>query len=876
MSLSKFARSTLQINKACGVVEAQTKNRVAEATCRGLRKISSGNNMHNKWYAQLMAKELSKSGRFVKHFTTAGETSYEFKAETKKLLQIVAHSLYTDKEVFIRELISNSSDALEKRRFTQTASIRSVDETIANEAAEIPLHIKVSADAKRNLFIIEDSGIGMNKEEVIENLGTIAKSGSLNFLNALKEKSSNATEESKNCSEQSGERGDISKPADNIIGQFGVGFYSSFVVSDEVEVFTRSHDANSVGYHWRSDGNGTFTLKEVEDLPRGTRIVCHLKDSCKEFSDIHRVQEIVEKFSSFINFPVYIVNRKKDIKGSNRLVKGDDVADEKSPLPQEKGLQGEKSIDGAAIDGAAIDGTAEVDATTAADTPKGDNTESFIEEEVQINNQKPLWCKEQVTEEEHARFFKFLTKKKSYDDEKGYVYKVLYKTDAPMSIKSVFYIPEEAPSRLFQQSNEIEVSLYCKKVLVKKNADNIIPKWLHFVKGVIDCEDMPLNISRENMQDSTLISKISRVVVTKILKTLEKEATNDEEKYRKFYTNYSYYLKEGVLEDSSNNFYKKVLMNLLRFYSIQERKNISLKDYVDKFKSGQKKIYYFSVNELDVALSSPYMEPFKKQGVDVLLLFEEIDEFVLMNLQDFNGAKFVSIDSSQSEDFDEELLHGKRGDGAKGGDKGETSNQAQKNAIFNDTQKSELAKYFKDVLGSKCSDVKFSDRLTESPAVITGFLSPTLRKVMKATMKNASFQENNMLHNLPATLELNPSHTIVTSIFHLKNTNQEVAKLLVQQLYDNACIAAGILEDPRSLLTKLNELLLLTARYAYHYEKNADGVTHVQEDHSPNELSDTRDPCEGDVDRVLSPTEASPAQADEEDNSAKEAHASKL
>ncbi|ANQ08320.1 Heat shock protein 90 [Plasmodium coatneyi] len=862
MSLSKFARSTLQINKTCGVVEAQTKNKATAVTCRGLRKISSSNNVQNKWYAQLVAKELGKRARLMKHFSTAGE-SYEFKAETKKLLQIVAHSLYTDKEVFIRELISNSSDALEKRRFTQTASIKSVDDTVANEAAEIPLHIKVSADANKNLFIIEDSGIGMNKEEVIENLGTIAKSGSLNFLNALKEKSRNATEESKNASDQSGERGgDISKPGDNIIGQFGVGFYSSFVVSDEVEVFTRSHDDNSVGYHWRSDGNGTFTLKEVEDLPRGTKIVCHLKESCKEFSNIHRVQEIVEKFSSFINFPVYIVNRKKDIKGSSRLVKGDDLENEESPLQQEglnKEVEKEK----------AMDGTADVeDATAAADAPKGE-TEGMTDE-VQINNQKPLWCKDNVTEEEHQKFFKFLSKKKSYDDDKGYVYKVLYRTDAPMSIKSVFYIPEEAPSRLFQQSNEIEVSLYCKKVLVKKNADNIIPKWLHFVKGVIDCEDMPLNISRENMQDSTLISKISRVVVTKILKTLEKESTSDEEKYRKFYSNYSYYLKEGVLEDSSNNFYKNTLMNLLRFYSIQQRKNISLKDYVANFKNSQKKIYYFCVNELDVALSSPYMEPFKKQGVDVLLLFEEIDEFVLMNLQEFNGAKFVSIDSSQNEDFDQELLNANRGDGSKVGDKDDPSNQGKNPPIFNDSQKSELAKYFKDVLGSKCSDVKFSDRLTESPAVVTGFLSPTLRKVMKATMKNSSFQDNSMLHNLPATLELNPSHTIVTSIFHLKNTNQEVAKLLVQQLYDNACIAAGILEDPRSLLTKLNELLLLTARYAYHYEKNTDGVSGVQEDQSPT------DPNAGNVDRAIPPTEASPAQADEEENSAKEAQASKL
>ncbi|EUR70124.1 hypothetical protein PFBG_03353 [Plasmodium falciparum 7G8] len=442
--------------------------------------------------------------------------------------------------------------------------------------------------------------------------------------------------------------------------------------------------------------------------------------------------------------------------------------------------------------------------------------EEHIVEEILVNKQKPLWCKDNVTEEEHRHFFHYLNKNKSYnEDNKSYLYNMLYKTDAPLSIKSVFYIPEEAPSRLFQQSNDIEISLYCKKVLVKKNADNIIPKWLYFVKGVIDCEDMPLNISRENMQDSSLINKLSRVVVSKILKTLEREADINEEKYLKFYKNYNYNLKEGVLEDSNKNHYKNSLMNLLRFYSINQNKFISLKQYVNNFRNNQKNIYYFSANDKNVALNSPYMEPFKKQNIDVLLLLEEIDEFVLMNLQTYKDAKFVSIDTSQNEDFDEAVLNTNKND-----------NEKKQSIFFNDEQKKELQAYFKQVLGSKCSDVKFSERLTTSPAVVTGFLSPTLRKVMKATMKNSDFNDNtnnsnnmNMFQNLPATLELNPSHTIVTSIYHLKNTNQEVAKLLVQQLYDNACIAAGILEDPRSLLSKLNELLLLTARYAYHYEK---------------------------------------------------------
>ncbi|CRH00050.1 heat shock protein 90, putative [Plasmodium relictum] len=778
MSLSKFTKSSLQLSRICSKLDKQAKNQII---WNGLRNISNLN-------IQKLNKNINDSiGK--KNFSTS--ENYEFKAETKKLLQIVAHSLYTDKEVFIRELISNASDAIEKLRFIQCASVKSSDTT---EEKNIPFYIKVSTDEKEKLFIIEDSGIGMNKEEVIENLGTIAKSGSLNFLNSLKEK--NFSEQSQLNQEKAGD----------IIGQFGVGFYSSFVVSDKVEVYTRSYD-NEKGYYWKSDGNGMFTLKEVDNLQRGTKIVCHLKESCKEFSDINKVQQIVEKFSSFINFPVYIVNKKKvenkELKEENEK-KLDDKKKEETKI--------ESSINGNESE------------TIKKNISEDSSVVREETEEILINNQKPLWCKDDVSEEEHISFFKFLNKKKSYDDNKSYIYKLLYKTDAPMSIKSVFYIPEEAPSRLFQQNNEIEISLYCKKVLVKKNADNIIPKWLYFVKGVIDCEDMPLNISRENMQDSTLMDKLSRVIVTKILKTLEKEADTDEQKYLNFYKNYNYNLKEGVLEDSTKNQYKNILMNLLRFYSINENKYISLKEYIKKFKNNQKNIYYFSANDKNVALSSPYMEPFKKKNIDVLLLFEEIDEFVLMNLQSYNGSKFVSIDSSQNEDFDDAVLSANKND---------KESKQQKTNVFNEEQKKELEKYFKEVLGSKCSDVKFSDRLTSSPAVVTGFLSPTLRKVMKATMKNAEFQDN-MLQNLPATLELNPSHTIVTSIYHLKNTNQEVAKLLVQQLYDNACIAAGILEDPRSLLSKLNELLLLTARYAYHYERKS------LEEESNAENSDTR------------------------------------
>ncbi|SOV15537.1 heat shock protein 90, putative [Plasmodium gaboni] len=853
MSFSKFMKCSSQLSRR--ISNCEGKGRVNKSffyNCR--QEKCSIACLKNKINAEIN-KICVLSNMHRRNFSSECE-NYEFKAETKKLLQIVAHSLYTDKEVFIRELISNSSDAIEKLRFSiQSGIIKDCEDISSSVGDENNLfHIKVSTDEEKNLFIIEDSGIGMSKEEVIDNLGTIARSGSLNFLNKLKDKKGNLNHINKEQIDNNNinnNNNDIINNNNNnnskdilrevnektqegdIIGQFGVGFYSSFVVSNKVEVFTRSYDHNvSKGYHWVSHGNGTFTLKEIDNISKGTKIICHLKDNCKEFSNIHNVQKIVEKFSSFINFPVYVLKKKKKMLQTN---KDHQTTEEYSANKEDmKNDECEKNMD---VEGSIDMNNSKEEGKTNECMTKQDNSENinqsnenesnlnpqkqsndeYMVEEILVNKQKPLWCKDNVTEEEHRKFFNFLNKNKSYgeDNNKTYLYKMLYKTDAPLSIKSVFYIPEEAPSRLFQQSNDIEISLYCKKVLVKKNADNIIPKWLYFIKGVIDCEDMPLNISRENMQDSSLIDKLSRVVVSKILKTLEREADLNEEKYLKFYKNYNYNLKEGVLEDSNKNYYKNTLMNLLRFYSINQNKFISLKEYVNNFKGNQKNIYYFSANDKNVALNSPYMEPFKKQNIDVLLLLEEIDEFVLMNLQSYKEYKFISIDTSQNEDLDEALLNTNNND-----------NETKKKSIFfNDEQKKELQTYFKQVLGSKCSDVKFSERLTTSPAVVTGFLSPTLRKVMKATMKNADFNDTtntnsmNMFQNLPATLELNPSHTIVTSIYHLKNTNEEVAKLLVQQLYDNACIAAGILEDPRSLLSKLNELLVLTARYAYHYEK---------------------------------------------------------
>ncbi|CAK9021904.1 unnamed protein product [Durusdinium trenchii] len=395
--------------------------------------------------------------------------THEFKAETKKLLDIVAKSLYTDKEVFIRELISNASDACEKLRFLQTTQqVKDVSD------AERPLQVTLSVNESERKFVIEDSGIGMTHDELIEHLGTIAKSGSLDFL----------------------QRGE--SDASKIIGQFGVGFYSTFVVADKVEVYTKTADKEKgeKGYLWTSDGSGSFTITEVDEVPRGTKIELTLKDDATEFSKLATVKKAAQKFSSFIDFPIY-------------------VTEEGEPKP--------------------------------------------------INKQEALWMKSSATEEQHLEFFRFLSGN-SYGKP---WYTLMYQTDAPLSIKSCFYIPDpdNAPSRMFTKDPEIGISLHSRRVMVKKHADGVIPKWLHWMKGIVDCEDMPMNISRESMQDTRLMEKLSMAVVRRILRFLQQEAKKDPEKYQKFFRGYSYFLKAGLIEDKEGNFsrHKDDLLKLLRF-----------------------------------------------------------------------------------------------------------------------------------------------------------------------------------------------------------------------------------------------------------------------------------------------------------------------
>jgi len=621
---------------------------------------------------------------------------HEFKAETKKLLDIVAKSLYTDKEVFIRELISNASDACEKLRFMQASS--QLKET-HDEA--LPLQIKLSVDEAERKFVIEDSGVGMTHDELIAHLGTIAKSGSLDFL-------------------QSGD-----SDASKIIGQFGVGFYSTFVVADKVEVYTKTCDPEkgSQGYLWSSDGSGSYTISEMPDVPRGTKIILTLKDDATEFAKLSTVKQAAQKFSSYIDFPIAVF---------------------------EEG------------------------------------------EEKAVNKQEALWMKSSATEEEHTQFFRYLSGT-SYGEP---YYSLMYQTDAPLSIKSCFYIPDpdNAPSRMFQQNPEIGISLHSRRVMVKKNADGVIPKWLHWMKGIVDCEDMPMNISRESMQDTRLMEKLSMAVTRRVLRFLDQQAKKDPEKYAKFFKGYSYYLKAGIIEDKEANFsrHKDDLLKLLRFECTGNDKGevISLEEYLKSAKDGQKNIYYFCCPDRQTGMSSPYMEQFLQRNRNVLLLTEEIDEYVVNSIEGFKDRKMVSVDAADK-DFELDL------------DPPEDKDEKPARELTMEEQK-EVSDFIKSVLKEKVQEVKFSNRLVTSPAIVTSMISPHMRKMMKNLMAG---KEDTGFGSIPVTLELSAKHHILTTLHAIKDSNEVVARIAAEQLFDNACIAAGTLDDPRVLLTRLGKVL---------------------------------------------------------------------
>lgn len=620
--------------------------------------------------------------------TTQAPERHEFQAEVKQVLDIVVHSLYTDKEIFVRELISNASDATEKLRHNQVAE---KDADIFD--ADLDLEIQVSSDEAAGEITIRDFGIGMTHDELVENLGTIAHSGSKAFLTALKE---------------SGERND------NLIGQFGVGFYSVFMVADSVKVYTRSWQKEGTCYCWSSDGSGAYEIQVVEGERRGTRIVLSLKEEYKDFAKKARLEQIIKKYSAFVQFPV--------------KVDGDELK------------------------------------TVGAIWLKG---------------------KSDISDEEYKEFYKFQAN--AFDEPRFWLH---FAADAPLSIHALLYAPTENMEGFGFGRMEPGVSLYCRKVLIDSEPKNLLPDWLRFVRGVVDSADLPLNISRESMQDSSLIQKLNKVITKRFLKTLEEKAKKEPEVYNEFWSNFGLFLKEGVTTDYTH---RDQLLGLLRYESsyTEAATTTSLSDYLSRAPEGQKEIYYLFGPSREAIESGPYIEAFKARNIEVLYLYEPIDEFVMNHARAFEEKNFVSADSDEI-DLDAIAPETET-------DKAEALEAGASDA---------LCAFIKEKLGSEVSEVSSSERLVGSPAMIVNadkMMTAQMRKMMKAMQQKAGGPD--MGAEPPVKLQINPRHPLVKNLATLHKDNSELATLISQQLLDNARIAAGLLEDPSKMVQRNYKIL---------------------------------------------------------------------
>jgi len=627
-----------------------------------------------------------------------------FETEVKHLLHLMIHSLYSNKEIFLRELISNASDAADKLRF----------EALSNDGlyeGDSELKIRLEYDKDKRTITIIDNGIGMTRAEVQEHIGTIAKSGTKQFFQAL--------------------TGDQAKDSE-LIGQFGVGFYSAFIVADKVTLTTRKAGADkSEGVRWESAGEGDYTLESVEKAKRGTEIVLHLKEDESEFLDGYRIRSIVRKFSDHISLPIVM---DKEVMPSM----GEEEGEEKKPA-------------------------------------------EIVEET--INSASALWTKarQEISDEAYNEFYKHVGH--DYQDPLTYVHS---KVEGSNEYTLLLYVPSHAPFDLWDRDAKHGVKLYIRKVFITDDAEQLMPRYLRFIRGIIDANSLPLNVSREILQQSKQISAIKSGAVKKVLGMLEDLAKTDEEKYQKFWSQFGPVIKEGPIEDHAN---KERIAKLLRFASTHadtDKQDVTLEAYVSRMKEGQDKIYYVTADSFSAAKNSPHLEIFRKKGIEVLLLSDRIDEWLVSNLDEFDGKHLQSVAKG---DLDLGVLDSEE----------DKTAQEEVNKDFET-----VLKQIKDVLGEKVSEVRLSHRLTESPAcLVADVYGMSLN--MERIMKDAG-QGLGMGMGRKPIFELNPTHPLVVKMKEEQDDTRFAD--LTHILFDQAILSeGGQLDDPAAFVHKLNGLL---------------------------------------------------------------------
>lgn len=607
---------------------------------------------------------------------------FEYKAEMKQLLDLIVHSLYTHPEIFLRELISNASDALSKVRFDALT-----DQYLLEEGADPG--VKITVDSKELTFMIEDNGIGMTEEELIANLGTVAKSGTLGFMQALK---------------------DQQKELDgNLIGQFGVGFYSVFMVTDEVTVETRSARTGSEAYRWKSSGQGTYTIEKIEKAGRGTTISFKLKEESKEFAEEYRVEQIIRKYSNFVDFPITLDGR-------------------------------------------------------------------------QINSVTALWqrSKSELKDEEVNEFYKFIAN--DFQDPLDYLH---VSVEGMVSFKALLFLPKEAPPELLYRQSELEnrgPQLYVKKVMIQNECRDLLPEYLRFLVGVVDTEDLSLNVSREVVQSSPVMAKIRQILSGKILGWFDTLAKEQPEKFRTFYKAFGPIVKIGLNTDFTN---RDKLIELLRFESTKTAVDeyVTLKEYVGRMGDDQKEIYYHSGSSRSQLLAHPNLEYFQDKGIEVLLLSDPVDVFVIPSIHEYEKKPLKSIEKADI-DFTSEKKEGRE--------------PLPENLL------QPVLALFRETLGDRIEDVVESHRLVSSPVTLVSgkdALDSQMERMMK--MMQAEMPAGKKI------LEVNTAHPIIRNLsgMYMANAGNPLIGTVIEQLYDGALLHEGGLDSTTEFLSRMNSLI---------------------------------------------------------------------
>ena len=618
-----------------------------------------------------------------------GQETRGFQSEVKQLLHLMIHSLYSNKEIFLRELISNASDAADKLRF------RALSKPELYEG-DGELHVRLAFDKEKRTLTLSDNGIGMTRDEVIDNLGTIAKSGTKAFLQSV------GSEQAKDS---------------QLIGQFGVGFYSAFIVADKVTVRTRAAGASKdEGMFWESAGEGEYTLADIEKADRGTEITLHLREDQDEFLDDWRVRSIISKYSDHIALPVEVETRNEE-----------------------------------------------------------DDTVTWE----QINKAQALWTrgKSEVTDEEYTEFYKHISH--DFSDPLSWSHN---RVEGKQEYTSLLYIPSQAPWDMWNRDHKHGLKLYVQRVFIMDEAEQFMPNYLRFVRGLIDSNDLPLNVSREILQDSRITQNLRSALTKRVLQMLEKLAKDDNEKYLQFWQQFGLVLKEGPAEDGAN---KEAIAKLLRFASTRNdssSQTLSLEEYVAKMVEGQDKIYYITADSYAAAKSSPHLELFRKKGIEVLLLSDRIDEWMMSYLTEFDGKVFQSV--SKADDTLDKLAD----------EESEEQKEAEK-AL------EPFVERVKTLLGDRVKEVRLTHRLTDTPAIVTtgaDEMTTQMAKLFAAAGQEAP--------EVKYIFELNPDHALVKRASDVADDAQ--FSEWVELLLDQALFAErGTLEDPNLFIRRMNQLL---------------------------------------------------------------------